>query len=292
MPTVLRDAPPSHRVAHALAQQRVRGDRHYWRLARLLSGQPTSSSLVVDGAPVPLDLGISVERHFHAGTYERAEMEVAGRLVGPGATCVDAGANIGIYTALFSRRVGPDGRVLALEPSPAVLPRLHALAARLGNVDVAPVAVGARDTVLPLTVAGSGHAQANLRGEQLDADGTVEVPVRRLDKLAGEYGIDRIDVVKIDVEGFEGEVVAGGGTLFADRRIAAALVEVTPDWSDHDVVITLRGFGYRVLRVVALAGGIRWRPGLREIERTPSDPGNVIALAGDIPAALDDLIVA
>lgn len=291
VPTVLRDAPPSHRVAHALAQKRVRGDRHYWRAARALARRPATSSLVIDGAPVTLDLSIRGEQHFHAGTYERAEMHVAGRLVARGATCVDAGANIGIYTALFSQRAGPAGRVLALEPSPAVLPRLRTLATRLGNVDVEPVAVGASDATLPLVVPGTGHGQANLRGELKSTGVSFDVHVRRLDQLAEEYGIERIDMAKVDVEGFEGEVVTGGGALFSERRIAAALIELSPAWSDHDVVRVLRGFGYRVYRVVALGGRIRWRPGLREIDRTPSDQCNVVAVAGDVPAAIDDLVV-
>src|SRR5215469_10833731 len=75
---------------------------------------------------------------------DRAERQLLRRILFPGATVVDAGANIGIYSQFLSYRVGPSGVVHSFEPSPENFVRLRWATHKLANVHVCQAAVGER----------------------------------------------------------------------------------------------------------------------------------------------------
>ena len=78
----------------------------------------------VHGTPIRLSLSEYIDRNVYMGSYEPEETAIVRRLLRPGATFVDAGANIGYFTAVASRAVGVSGRVLAIEPMPQLFARL------------------------------------------------------------------------------------------------------------------------------------------------------------------------
>jgi len=129
----------------------------------------------------------------------------------PGSRFIDVGANLGIYTVSAAMVVGSAGRVTAIEPTPttaAVLReniQLNGLK-ETGIVTLVEAAAGARSGRATLAVypANSGHNSLYAKGSE---DVTVDVAVISLDDLipSGE----RIDVVKIDVEGAELDVIKG-----------------------------------------------------------------------------------
>jgi FkbM family methyltransferase len=149
-----------------------------------------------------------------AGRGHDANVEAALRArLRPGATFLDVGANIGIFTALGARLVGSEGRVIAVEP----VPRNAALIERMrrgnafANVRVVRAAASDRaGTVALRTASATSNATtpeaAGVRLRQADA-ATVEVPAIVLDEALGD--LDRLDVVKIDVEGMEPRVLRG-----------------------------------------------------------------------------------
>ena len=124
----------------------------------------------------------------------------------PGDVVFDVGAGIGAETLLFSRLVGPTGRVVAIEAHPRTYARLALLCRvnRLDNVVPLQAAVSDHDG----TVAISDSAE-HLRNA-VAAEG-VSVPARRLDSIAADLGIDRIDFLKMNIEGAEREAVHGLG---------------------------------------------------------------------------------
>lgn len=133
------------------------------------------------------------------------------------ATCiVDVGANIGFTAALFATFAPPSCRILAYEPLPRCRPFLDQVTAAWPNVEVRAKAVGARDEVAQFverrnldrsSIAGKGDPDA--------VTGTVEVPVVTLDRdLSGV----NVDVLKIDVEGFEAAVIEGARELIRTSR--------------------------------------------------------------------------
>ena len=137
----------------------------------------------------------------------------------PGATVVDVGANIGYNTVYAARRVGPTGRVVAIEPAAdnlAVL-RDNLLANRIENVVVQPVAAGRAHEVRDLFLRGEISAVNSLFPESVYAEvtGVEQVRVAPLDDLVE---VDP-DLVKIDVEGAELDVLAGMTRLLGRSSI-------------------------------------------------------------------------
>jgi FkbM family methyltransferase len=121
---------------------------------------------------------------------------------------LDLGANVGILTVLGSRLVGKQGRVLAVEPNPAVIEMLEeTLAAnQCENVTIGRYALGEENGELPLQI-----PERNMGGAALgkSGDNGVTVPVRVLREVLAEEELETPRIVKIDVEGFEVPVLKG-----------------------------------------------------------------------------------
>jgi len=145
------------------------------------------------------------------------------------ADCVwDVGANAGYYSKLFAERVGWRGRVFAFEPDTRVLARLEQSVRLLGNVTLVPVALADRDGTMRFR---QGLDAMGATGQLIDADRTsagawIEVTVLRGDTVVARGMAALPDVVKIDVEGFEAEVLRGLGALLDRPSLRAVCVEV------------------------------------------------------------------
>lgn len=150
-----------------------------------------------------------------------AESRLVRGLLAPGMRVADVGANIGYYLLLVESAVGPDGRVICFEPEPANLRELrrNVLANGFANVEVVAAAAGAADGEVALR---SGINAAVVA----DGEGEHRVPMVRLDAvLAGRPP----DLLKIDVEGYEGHVLAGARGILAERR-PIVFLEIHPGW--------------------------------------------------------------
>lgn len=152
---------------------------------------------------------------------------MVGALCKPGDVFVDVGANVGSWTLAAARAVGPQGMVIAVEPVPHMADALRrsARANRLANVRVAEVALAEAGGTRPFSVESGNSGGSRLGLMDSDAERefiAITVRTTSLDDLAREHGLTRMDVVKIDVEGFEADVLAGaGGSL---GRFAPAIV--------------------------------------------------------------------
>lgn len=117
---------------------------------------------------------------------------------------VDAGANVGLYT-LGLRSLGPI-RALAIEPDPENLRRLRVNLAASGADDVTVASVALSDSPGTLRlVPGTGNRGETAVGH---GQGGITVPARPLAAVVAEAGFDRIDALKIDIEGAEEAVLA------------------------------------------------------------------------------------
>ena len=194
---------------------------------------------------------------FVAGSFEPNEFAFLDRVVRPGMTFVDIGANEGLFTLFAARRVGRHGRVVAVEPSSRERRSLAANIARnrLGNVSVVPHALADRAGSARLQIAAKLHGGHNTLGAFSYADvGAVaveDVPVETLDALADRLALGRVDVIKIDVEGAEVKVLSGGRKLLAAHR-PILLIEANDGAlrgqgaSTEALLATLRELGYRI----------------------------------------------
>jgi FkbM family methyltransferase len=133
-------------------------------------------------------------------------------LVSPGDWVIDCGANIGIITSQLCSAVGPAGAVWACEPVPANVARLQSLKGsnQLGQLTVLPCAIGAEPGQTTIGLPPPGRSGWGSITKSFGMADRVEVPVDTLDHLAATppAGL-RLRLLKIDVEGYEFEVVAG-----------------------------------------------------------------------------------
>jgi len=128
-----------------------------------------------------------------------------------GDAIIDCGANHGFSTVLFAKWAGDKGRVFAVEPLPhnmEILKQNLALSGR-SNVSCHNVAAGARRELVQITTHPNGTIQRRASIQR-----TIMVPVERLDKIAKGT---RIDFLKIDVEGFELDVLRGSERILTYR---------------------------------------------------------------------------
>jgi FkbM family methyltransferase len=163
---------------------------------------------------------------FVGGCIDPNELSFLSRVLQPGATFVDAGANEGLYALFASRLVGDRGRVVAVEPSSREFARLQRNVEQnaLRNVRAHRVALGAQPGTASLTIAEEAHAGQNTLGAfayaGVRAAGAETVTVQRLDDLLAAEGRPRVAAIKIDVEGSELAVLRGAReTLRRDQPL-------------------------------------------------------------------------
>lgn len=140
-------------------------------------------------------------------------------LVQPGASVVDIGANIGYYALMFSHLVGRHGRIICIEPEPNNLIELvrNVESNKLENVEVFPVAVG--NTKGSIGLSSGVSARVADRGDE-----EIRVDVLPLGEVIRERAVD---FIKIDVEGFEGQVLDGAEDVLSKQR-PRLFVEIHP----------------------------------------------------------------
>ena len=147
------------------------------------------------------------------GDYEKVELDCYLSVIGPGMTVIDVGANSGVHTALAAQSIGPDGRVFSIEAVPsnvALLEQTVALSPNRDSVTVIGCAAGAEKGEVRIYLDGDNSGTHSVGGR---SDQYVDVSVVSLDDLCAEHKLDSVDVVKIDVEGYENHVLDGAVSL-------------------------------------------------------------------------------
>jgi FkbM family methyltransferase len=161
---------------------------------------------------------------YVCGSFEPNEFSFLDRMLKPGMVFVDVGANDGYYTLFAAHQVGPAGRVVSVEPSSRERGHLerNLTLNGFGNVEVVAAALGAAAGQADLYLAHGVHTGHNTLGRFAHDDvvpARVErVPLETLDAVVARFGLPRVDVVKIDVEGGEANVIAGARTLLSSMR--------------------------------------------------------------------------
>jgi FkbM family methyltransferase len=127
-----------------------------------------------------------------------------------GGVFVDVGANVGTYAMVLARHVGARGKVIAVEPHPVTHARLafNCAASGFAQVRLVAAAAGAADGELMIETDGDNLGASHIvSGEH--AGHAFRVPSLRLQRVLDEAQVDRVDALKIDVEGYEDRVLTG-----------------------------------------------------------------------------------
>ena len=156
--------------------------------------------------------GAGVE-DFWLGTYEFEKAKLFARHAKPGCTVYDVGANVGFYTLLASRAVGPTGRVVTFEPLPRNLAflRHHLNLNHNSNVTLLDIAVCDSEGVTQFVV-GNDPKKARITA----VGGDVTVRTTSLDRLMGELPLP--DLIEMDIEGAEYSALRGAERLLRKSR--------------------------------------------------------------------------
>jgi FkbM family methyltransferase len=188
-------------------------------------------------------------RIYYGGRHNRAAMDrLYGQFVKPGDLVFDVGSHVGDRIAAF-RRLG--ARVVACEPNPPLVRTLRLIYGRDANVTIEPVAVGSAAGEIELNINVDNPTVSTASQDFLKAskgapgwegqnwDKSIKVVMTTLDALAARHGCPAF--IKIDVEGFEAEALAG-----LSQTIAALSFEFTTIQRDiaHACIARCQELGY------------------------------------------------
>jgi FkbM family methyltransferase len=216
--------------------------------------------VVVDVLGVQMDLepseNVDGTLLFCPQLYDRRELAALLPVLGPGDVFVDVGSHIGLYALLAARRVAPGGRVLAIEADPRNHERLTDNLRRNPGLAIETACVAVSDSEGTAMLA--QNTTGNRGGNSILAagDAAIQVPCRTLASVLAERGIDRVDGMKLDIEGMEYRVLR---RYFEDVRPEARprviVYEHQPAWIEKaggDASALLRAAGYRRLLATAI----------------------------------------
>jgi FkbM family methyltransferase len=197
---------------------------------------------------------------YQYGIYEVSGTKLVENVLRPGMTFIDVGANAGYYTLIAARLVGSAGHVYSFEPIKGIVERLRHNIELNGfrNVTIEEGALArcpGRASIYRSAVAENDGLASLLPGPARMPD-PEQVVLTTLDEVSGRLPGRLVHLIKIDVEGTEGEVLAGGRETLARDSGPLLLFE---SFSVGAIAEELAHFGYDVRRVhYSLGGGLEF----------------------------------
>jgi FkbM family methyltransferase len=229
------------RLYRATPSQRVR-QLYFNAFLRFVRGRRIVRD--VEGMTFELDLGEMIDVSVLLQQYERDIVALIERLTTPGCTVLDIGANVGAHALRFSKLTGPAGYVYAFEPTDYAYRKLQRNLElnRFPQTRALQLALGEQAALQqPVTF------RSSWRSDLTRDTAVTHVDFVALDDWCRAEGVERIDVVKLDVDGHEYPVLAGGQD--AIRRSRPAILIEAGAWHFRDAgrspFVLLQDAGYR-----------------------------------------------
>lgn len=199
------------------------------------------------GAVIECDLSSYDETWIWMRPLDAPELPILRRLLHPGETFVDVGANVGVWSLVAAAAIGPSGEVIALEPNPSIHAKLaRNLSRNLALARFQPLALGASDKKGSLYFQAEEFAGCSHIVKEPTAS-TFSIAVDRLDDLLDGKPCH---AMKVDVEGHELAALQGGESLLKSRRPWLCVefnnrINKLTRLADWDVYQYLSRLGYR-----------------------------------------------
>jgi FkbM family methyltransferase len=190
------------------------------------------------------------------GVYERPETAFFKEACQPHMTFVDIGANTGYYSAWAISLLQGQGKIIAIEPDPEALRYLTATrdANNSGIMSVMPYAASSQEGKRILFRNPDNRGDNRLYENDLCRDQAI-IEARTVDKILGDLGVIDVDLVKIDVQGFEGHVLLGMKETLSRSPKVTLLMEFWP-WGlakagtdAGDLLAFLAGLGFALFEL-------------------------------------------
>lgn len=220
-------------IAHFLIHHSFKGAGRLRRYLGALLVPPARGPVVV---PTTLGFSICVDPYrdqgvermiYYEGIYEAGTLHVLSKVLRPGDCFVDVGANIGLISLAGGLAVGSAGHVYAFEPVPSTYEMLERNIAFNGarNIHAYPIALGSKRERRVIYRGAEGNSGEASLIESQDASPEALVHVSALDGFLKEAGIPSVRAIKLDVEGWEVEVLRGAKELLRSAEAPILIVE-------------------------------------------------------------------
>jgi FkbM family methyltransferase len=216
------------------------------------------------------------------GTREEDMLKIIRARIKPGMHILDLGGNIGYYTLEFSRLIGAEGLLLAVEPDPRNFAVLQKNVETLGrtNVLLKRLAVSDAKGVAQMAVTEKSNLNTLVLSTATAPQGLIDVETDTISGIAQNYLSDKLDFVRMDIEGFEYEALLGLMAYLdshADRPNILFEVHPAAYGGQRDMEGLLKRltahYSYRIETIVSTNGGKKFfdAAGIEPNESMPSD---------------------
>lgn len=270
----------SMKTAHKIAL--ARAAYQFVHLCRKFAGLSDITIVERGGVTFELDLAQGIDFAIYLGdVFERGTKAALRSLVTEAGVVLDIGANIGAHTLHLARLVGPSGRVIAFEPTDFAFRKLRR------NIELNPALAERISTYNCFLAAKDGNAlpdkiysswplvpEAELHAKHLGrAMSTDNASTRSVDSVLAEVGNPTIQLVKLDVDGFECEILRGATKLLREQK-PIFVMELAP------YVLDERGTSLSELMSLLTSNGYRLYDESTQ-RALPSDPAKLRELIAD-----------
>lgn len=198
-----------------------------------------------------LDTSDPFQADIAFGAYQNALIDAVFRLTQPGDIVLTAGAHIGYVALALAEAVGPTGKVLAFEADPRMVELCqHNLSLNAGKaIELIPVALGSRNGEVKMLLSSTaGQSSFAIGHHQI---GEAMVTMRQGDELMAELGVNKVDGMVLDVEGWETHVLAGLARTLSNHLPRWAIIEC---WD-----VALKGAGSSADQLLSQLQKLGWK---------------------------------
>ena len=284
--------PKQHRIPFWYSWNGFRGSHFLWGLLSIAKHAPNLSEVQLpNGFPMIVNDEDWISKTIYQGTYERSLLHFLDSLI-LSSLVVDVGANIGVTLWHALRNSEPDTTFIVFEPSKQCLQGLkittshlersgHVLEFAIGDSNGRQALHGIENELHSGGASLISHS--GLRGHSED------VEVRKLDSILDEYFQGTpVSLLKIDTEGYESHVIAGGRKLLESGLVEIVVMEVSPNFGDVSYLKNVNEFaGNNYLWfILEEEGRLKRKPFLRRISLEASlgitEQWNLVLIRNDI----------
>lgn len=197
-------------------------------------------ALFVDQTNIIYDLCADVKIILHKDSrlcrliyfgFEENELNFMKKYLRNGDVFIDIGSNIGLYSLIASSFIGKEGSIYAIEPTPETFSRLKKNIAlnNFKNINTLNFGLSNSENVVDFNTSNDGYDAWNslAKLDQLKKGAKIKINVKTLDSVLDKNSITKVDLVKLDVEGWEKYVLEGASNLLNHADPPVFMVEFT-----------------------------------------------------------------
>lgn len=217
------------RIIKKVAHSRISSIEPLQNIHKAIVKHSSSDFVMIGENKIYLDQNDSLRLSIH-GSHEPFETELLSKWIKESDYVLDLGANIGYFTLIMSKLVGDSGKVFSFEPS---MDNFEILKKNIkvnncNNVIIENMAVGNKNGEIKLYLS-DNQSMHTLYENTISTNRSVTVPIIKLDDYYNKKSINKINVIKMDVEGAELDTLRGMSNILTENKDVVLFVEFNPE---------------------------------------------------------------